>query len=252
MARKPRSNQVKNRKDVLFDNIRPFKPLTENQSTASDGFLAGRHLCITGYAGTGKTYIAIYHAILDYIAGNIDHISIYRTAVQTVDIGFLPGTEAEKMAPFEAPYIQIVNKILGRADGYQILKTKGILSFDSTSFLRGITLDRCCVVVDEAQNLDKHEVNTIMTRLGKDTRVVLCGDIRQSDIDFHDSGLGFLKKVLTRIGGSYFTLVDMTHEDIVRSGIVKAWIIAAEGVDREQKEEKERRRGNTGGPAGTQ
>lgn len=235
MARKPRNAQVKHRRDTLFDNIQPFKPLTDNQKTASDGFMAGRHLCLTGYAGTGKTYIALHHAILDYLSGNIDHISIYRSAVQTTDIGFLPGTEAEKMAPFEVPYIQIINKILGRADAYQILKTKGILSFESTSFLRGITLDKCCVVVDEAQNLDKHEINTIMTRLGKETRVLLCGDIRQSDVDFNESGLGFLRTVLKRIGGSHFTMVDMTKDDIVRSGIVKAWILAAEEVENEQK-----------------
>lgn len=238
MARKPRNTQVKNRRDTLFDNIQPFKPLTNNQARAAEGFQSGKNLCLTGYAGTGKTYIALHNALTEYLAGTIDHISIYRTAVQTVDIGFLPGTEAEKMAPFEAPYIQIVNKILGRADAYQILKTKGILSFDSTSFLRGITLDKCCVVVDEAQNLDKHEVNTIMTRLGKGTRVILCGDIRQSDVDFQDSGLGFLRMVLKRLGSSYFTLVDMGKEDIVRSGLVKAWIIAAEEYESEQKERK--------------
>lgn len=235
MARKPRSAQVKVRRDTLFDNFSEFKPFTTNQQNASDGFKSGKNLCLTGYAGTGKTYIALHHAINDYISGKIDHISIYRSAVQTVDIGFLPGTEAEKMGPFETPYIQIVNKILGRADAYQILKTKGIISFDSTSFLRGITLDRCCVVVDEAQNLDRHEVGTIMTRLGKDTRVILCGDIRQSDVDFQDSGLGFLRAVLRRMGETYFSMVDMQKEDIVRSGLVKAWIIAAEEYEREQK-----------------
>lgn len=219
--------------DVLFDNLKPFKALTPNQETAYEGYKAGRNLCLTGYAGTGKTYIALSLALEDIVDEAKYKIAIYRSAVQSRDIGFLPGTEEEKMAAYEKPYSQIVNKLMGRDDAYGLLKTKRVISFESTSFLRGITLDNTVVLLDEAQNLDDGEINTILTRLGKNSRVIICGDIRQTDIRGSRSGLTLLNKVLTKIPDE-FTMVDMEECDIVRSGFVKKWIIALEEVKSQQ------------------
>lgn len=224
-----KKSQRKKRGDSLFDNLKEFKPLTENQDVVNQAWLQGKNLCITGYAGTGKTYLALYHAIKSYIDGDSDRIYIFRSAVQSRDIGFLPGTEAEKMEAYEKPYIAIVNQLLGRDDAYGILKKNHVIDFQSTSFLRGITLDNACVIVDEAQNLDDGEINTIMTRLGKKTRIFVCGDIRQSDIAFHKSGICFMQKVLTKMP-KWFTIVEMEQCDIVRSGLVKDWIIASEAM----------------------
>lgn len=237
MNKKPRDTkhartQRKNRGDSLFDNFKDFRPLTENQDVVNQAWKDGKNLCITGYAGTGKTYLALYHALKSYIDGDCEKIFIFRSAVQSRDIGFLPGTEAEKMEAYEKPYIAIVNQILGRDDAYGILKNKRIIDFQSTSFLRGITLDYSCVIIDEAQNLDDGEINTIMTRLGKKTRIFVCGDIRQSDIAFHKSGLCFMQRVLTKMK-NWFTIVEMEQCDIVRSGLVKDWIIASEKLKEE-------------------
>lgn len=234
MQKKNSRRKVRNGKcgDVLFDNVKPFKALTPNQETAYEGYKAGRNLCITGYAGTGKTFIGLSLAIEELMDGTKDKVAIYRSAVQSRDIGFLPGTEEEKMAAFEKPYSQIVNKILGRDDAYGLMKTKRVVSFESTSFLRGITLDNTVVILDEAQNLDDGEINTIMTRLGKNSRIIVCGDIRQSDIHGARSGLLLMNKVLTNIPDE-FTMVDMEECDIVRSGFVKKWIIALEAIKNE-------------------
>lgn len=225
------------KKDILFDNLRQFKALTENQKLAYDGYKQGTNLCITGYAGTGKTYIALSLALEELESLEKYRIAIYRSSVASRDIGFLPGTEAEKMEVYEKPYTCIINQLLGRDDAYGILKTKRQVTFESTSFLRGITLDNTIVIVDEAQNMDDGEINTLMTRLGKNSKVIICGDIRQNDLAFNKSGLGFLKKVLTKMP-NYFTMVDMQQDDIVRSGFVKQWIIAVEEMRKHDEQHK--------------
>lgn len=221
--------------DGVFENFKKFSPLTQNQDFAYQGYTSGKNLCITGYAGTGKTYIGLHCALEELMNGTKNKIVIYRSAVASRDIGFLPGTEEEKMAVYEKPYVQIVNKLMGRDDAYGLLKFKRVIAFESTSFLRGITLDDAVVVLDEAQNLDDGEINTIMTRLGKNTKIIICGDIRQSDIKHNlRSGLYLLNKVLTKIPDE-FRMIEMEEEDIVRSGLVKKWIIALEKIKQENK-----------------
>jgi phosphate starvation-inducible PhoH-like protein len=220
-------------RDTVFGNLKDFAPLTENQAIARNDFEDGKNLLLTGYAGTGKTYIALHLGLQAIHSGDQKHIGIYRSAVASRDIGFLPGTEEEKMAVYEPPYRAIVNQILGRSDAYDILKTKGLIKFESTSFLRGKTFDNTYIVIDEAQNLDDGEINTVMTRIGKNTRVAICGDIRQTDLAYHKSGIAFLQKALKRMP-KYFSIVEMEADDIVRSGIVKDWILAVEAIKEDE------------------
>lgn len=227
--RKKSTQQKRSNKfgDTVFDYFKEFRPLTENQDIIHQSWKKGKNIGALGYAGSGKTYIAVYEALDLLRNGDVERINIYRSAVQSRDIGFLPGTEEEKMQAFEKPYIALVNQILCRDDAYEILKKKNAINFESTSFLRGITLNDTAIIVDEAQNLDDGEINTIMTRIGKHTRIFICGDIRQTDLNYNQSGLAFMQKVLTNMP-EWFTIVEMEADDIVRSGLVKDWIINVE------------------------
>ena len=210
----------------MFNGLKPIEPLTDNQGVMMDAYRDGQHVLCTGSAGTGKTFVALAMALASLAAGQIKRIIVIRSAVSTRDIGFLPGDEHEKMGAYEGPYETMVNEMFGRGDAYKILKTKDIIRFESTSFLRGSTWNDTTVVADEIQNFDTHEVNTVMTRVGKNTRIIGVGDLVQSDL-IKGSGFDLLLNVATHMP-SQFAIITMTHDDIVRSSFVKAWIIAVE------------------------
>jgi len=217
----------------LFANLLEFSPLTENQAIARNEYEDGKNLLIMGYAGTGKTYIACSLALQDLANHFVHKIHIYRSSVPTREIGYLPGTEAQKMEVYEKPYIKMINDIMGRGDAYQILKTKDKLIFESTSFLRGISLDNTIVIVDETQNMTAHEINTLITRVGENTKIIFCGDFRQSDLDYRKSGISFLTKVLHKMS-NHFSIIEMEAEDIVRSDLVRDWILAVESIKEDE------------------
>lgn len=231
-ATKERKKNIK-AGDGIFNHTKHFTPLTENQGWAKIQYDKGFHLCMLGYAGTGKTYMALAFAIDELKANTKRKIHIFRSAVASRDIGFLPGTIQEKMSVYETPYVGIVNEIVGRGDAYQMMKQKDVLQFESTSFLRGITIDDAVVIVDEAQNLSQHEIDTLMTRLGENTTVIFCGDIQQTDLMLHESGLRHLINVLKYMDDD-FEVINFDIEDIVRSGICRRWIIARERLKKAQ------------------
>jgi len=158
--------------------LHEIEPLTRNQVAA---FESDRHLVLHGVAGTGKTFISLYLAFDDMIKGLYDRTIIIRSAVPTRDIGFLPGTEKEKSAVYEEPYKDICIELFDRGDAYEILKNKNLVQFMTTSFIRGITLRDSVVIVDECQNMSFHELDSIITRIGEGSRIIYCGDFRQSD-----------------------------------------------------------------------
>jgi phosphate starvation-inducible protein PhoH len=217
----------------LVSNFKSFKPLTENQRIAYDEFNKGKNLFLYGFPGTGKTYIACSFALESLESREVKQIRIIRSSVSGRDIGFLPGTEAEKMAVYEKPYEAIFNSIIGRGDAYGIMKKKNTIVFESSSFQRGMTYDDTFLLVDEFQNMSFEELNTIITRVGENTRVMFCGDIRQCDLGRQESGFGTIKKVLTKLP-KYFTMVEMGQEDIVRSDLVREYIIAVERMKDEK------------------
>jgi phosphate starvation-inducible protein PhoH len=204
-------------------------PLTDNQEAAFHANGSAKNLVLYGVAGTGKTFLASYFALSDLVAGHAKRIIIVRSAVTTRDQGFLPGTLQEKMAMYEAPYREVFAELCGgRRDVYDVLKKKDYLEFMSTSFIRGVTFDDAIIIVDEIQNLTDHEVNSVLTRVGKNTRVILCGDTRQNDLKMtgkknQETGMPGLLSVARAMNS--FALVEFGVKDIVRSGFVKEYII---------------------------
>jgi phosphate starvation-inducible protein PhoH len=159
--------------------------------------------------------------------GVYDKLILIRSAVPTRDIGFLPGNEKEKSAVYEAPYKDIAIELFQRGDAYEILKTKGLVHFMTTSFIRGVTLRDAVILVDECQNMSFHELDSIITRVGENCRVVFCGDFRQSDLK--TNGLNDFFRVLRSM--EQFDFIDFEIKDIVRSDFVKSYITAKTELD---------------------
>ena len=200
-------------------SLAEIEPLTKNQLIA---FESDKNLILHGIAGTGKTFISCYLAFDDMVKGVYNKLVIIRSAVPTRDIGFLPGTEKEKASVYEEPYKEIALELFQRGDAYEILKTKGLVHFMTTSFVRGITLKETVIIIDECQNMTFHELDSIITRVGTNCRVIFCGDFRQSDLK--TNGLESFMEILKNMGS--FDFIDFEIKDIVRSEFVKDYIIA--------------------------
>jgi len=199
--------------------LHEIEPLTRNQVKA---FESKKNLILHGLAGTGKTFISSYLAYDDMSKGVYDKLVIIRSAVPTRDMGFLPGTEKEKASVYEEPYKDIANELFQRGDAYGIMKQKNLVEFMTTSFIRGITLRDAVIIIDECQNMSFHELDSIITRMGENCRVIFCGDFRQADLK--QNGMKDFMKILKRM--DLFDFIDFQVEDIVRSDFVKSYIIA--------------------------
>ena len=213
-------------------SMRKINPLTPSQADLFESYHEGYNLAAIGTAGTGKTMCATYLALQDVLQkGEYEKVVIIRSAVQTREQGFMPGSKAEKEAVFEGPYTDIVNDLFSRGDAYQILKSKGMLQFMSSSFVRGLTFDNSIIIVDECQSMTYHELDTIITRVGESSKIIFCGDTKQDDLQQSRnradvSGLYDFIRVLQNIPS--FDVVNFTIDDIVRSGLVKEYIMAKE------------------------
>ena len=204
--------------------LREIEPLTRNQLKA---FETTNHLVLHGLAGTGKTFISSYLAFDDMAKGDFQKLVIIRSAVPTRDIGFLPGTEKEKSSVYEEPYKAVTIDLFQRGDAYDVLKQKNIVEFMTTSFIRGITLRDAVILIDECQNMSFHELDSIITRIGENCRVIFCGDFRQADL--RSNGLKDFFRVLERM--HTFTFIEFEVEDIVRSDFVKQYIISKSSLN---------------------
>lgn len=202
-----------------------FEPMGELQYEAYAHWLVGKNLLLHGYAGTGKTYIALAMAIKDVLENRFKKVVVVRSAVPTRDVGFLPGTLKQKLEVYEMPYKQITNTLLNRGDGYDILSKKFMYEFVPTSYIRGTTLDNCVVIVDEINNMTFHELDSVITRLGNNTQLILCGDHRQSDLQNHRemTGIKQFMNIVERLDS--FERIEFGIKDIVRSKLVKDYII---------------------------
>ena len=222
--RKPvqQSSLVKNNLELIT-----VKPLTDNQQHFFDACTQFNHHLLLGSAGVGKSFLAIYKALEAINNGTANKLTIFRSAVATRDQGFLPGTAEDKMSVFSTPYATIVNKLLHRDDAWGMLTKLGIINFESTSYQRGNTLDNQIVILDEVQNCTAHEADTIITRSGKNTNLIICGDLAQQDLTkLSDKGVFKVLNVLRSLPS--FSITEFTTDDIVRSGIVKEYLINKE------------------------
>ena len=228
------AKQMKRKKPINSDLMRTVEPLTPNQDALFKSYDSGQHLVAYGCAGTGKTFITLYKALRDVLDEKTPYEKIYivRSLVATREIGFLPGDHEDKSSLYQIPYKNMVKYMFempSEADFemlYGNLKTQGTISFWSTSFIRGTTFDKAIIIVDEFQNLNFHELDSIMTRVGENSKIMFCGDATQSDLtrDKERNGIVDFMRVL-RIMSSV-DIIEFGVEDIVRSGLVKEYIIA--------------------------
>jgi len=209
--------------------LRRITAQTSTQQVFFDCYDKFDVLSLHGYPGTGKTFLALYSALGELEDDErYEIVRIIRSGVSVRDIGFLPGSAKEKMSAFEAPYVAICSELYGRADAYEILKNKKQVEFSATSHMRGVTFRKSIVIIDECQNMSYQELNTILTRIGEDCKVILCGDIYQDDLTSEryneSSGYKDVLQILDRVNTC--RMIDFKIHDIVRSGFVKDFIIA--------------------------
>ena len=186
-----------------------------------------------GSAGTGKTFISLYLALNDIfdLKKPFDKVVLVRSLIPTREIGFLPGDEEDKAALYQVPYQNMVQFMFEMPNEqsfnnlYDRLKGQGSLYFLSTSFLRGLTFDNAIIIVDECQNMNFHELDTIITRVGQDSKIVFCGDFDQTDLVKQNerNGLHDFMRILEEM--DEFNVTEFTLGDIVRSGFVRSYLI---------------------------
>jgi phosphate starvation-inducible PhoH-like protein/PhoH-like ATPase len=208
-----------------------IKPKTANQSLAFQSYADGYHLVMAGSAGVGKSFLAMYLALKDVLDQSTPYekVVIVRSTVPTRNQGFLPGSAAEKQAIYELPYKAIAKELINHpsiGDVYEKLKSQKSLEFISTSFVRGITIDNAIIVVDEFSNLNFHENDSLITRVGNNCKIIFCGDTKQSDL--HGDRLEHVKFLEILEEMKMFKIIRFGVGDIVRSGIVKSYLITKE------------------------
>ena len=198
------------------------------QRYAMQEYMCGQHLSLFGCAGTGKTFLALYLALRDVLDkdSEVEQIIIVRSAVPVRDIGFLPGTEEEKTEVYEQPYRAICDELFPFKRSYNSLKRLGKIRFITTSYIRGLTFNNAVIVVDECQSLTAHELDSIVTRIGMDSKLIICGDGDQTDLVKSRDRSGFHQfvKILESINS--FSIIGFTEREIVRSGFVRDYIVA--------------------------
>jgi len=221
---------MNNSAKVKEEDLLQIDPITKNQTKAFDSWDDGDNLVLVGSAGTGKTFIAMYLALEEVLDKKTpyDRVVILRSVVPVRDMGFLPGTVAEKVEQYETPYKSICDELFTQQTSYNKLKNNNVLEFDTTSFLRGRTINNAIIIVDEMQNLNFHELDSVMTRIGERSKIIFCGDYLQSDF-LHDNERDGVMKFLRIVDQlNYFTTIYFGWDDIVRSGVVRDYIMTKE------------------------
>tara|TARA_R110000868_G_scaffold174340_1_gene410978 strand:- start:1092 stop:1847 length:756 start_codon:yes stop_codon:yes gene_type:complete len=220
--------------DASF-KLRSIVPLTDTQKKIFTEFDQAKNLVLMGTAGTGKTFCSMYLALKSIVDNKNNtgpnKIIIIRSVVSSRDVGFLPGTLKEKLSVYEAPYKAIFSELLGRGDAWEIMKANGVVDFVSTSYLRGTSINDSFIIMDEFQNCNLSELDTIMTRVGKNSRMIFCGDLEQTDLlksRFDVTGLPKFVSIIEQMQS--FNIEEFGVDDIVRSGIVREYILAKKSL----------------------
>lgn len=222
---------------IRLEDLIEFEPLTDHQKEVFDAFEKDYSLVLAGSAGTGKTFMAMALALEDVLDKNTGYekVIIVRSIVPTRDIGFLPGNEEEKKDAYTGPYRSICTELFEDPQAWEKLIASGHIQFLSTSFIRGTTLDNAIVIVDEMQNLNFHELDSVITRIGHNCRFIMCGDYYQSDFDREKDKTGILQFLEIVEQLKKFKIVEFGWEDIVRSDFVRDYIMTKEMLERHGK-----------------
>ena len=228
------AKQMRRKKPINLDHLKTIEPLTPNQERVFTSYAEGKNLILHGAAGTGKTFISLYLAMKDVMEPSSPYEKVYmvRSLVPTREIGFLPGDHEDKSNLYQIPYKNMVKYMFEMPDDaafemlYDNLRSQETVSFWSTSFIRGVTMDNCVIIVDEFSNLNFHELDSIITRVGENCKIILSGDYSQSDLvksNEKNGVLDFMRIIQTM---QSFDVVEFGIEDIVRSGLVREYLIS--------------------------
>ena len=228
------TKQLKRKKPINTDIMVDIKPLTKNQEKFFESYSEGKNIFAYGAAGTGKTFVALYLALRDVLDQLTPYEKVYvvRSLVSTREIGFLPGDHEDKSFLYQIPYKNMVKYMFEMPSDqdfemlYGALKTQETIGFWSTSFIRGTTMDNCIILVDEMQNLNFHELYSIITRVGENTKIIFCGDAAQTDLVKTNERNGILdfKKIILSMADD-FESIEFDIDDIVRSGLVRNYLL---------------------------
>jgi predicted ribonuclease YlaK len=228
------ARKMKRRKPIDSEHMVDIQPLTPAQEKVFEEYSKEKNLFLYGAAGTGKTFISLYLALKDILNDKTPYEKVYmvRSLVSTREIGFLPGDHEDKSSLYQIPYKNMVKYMFEMPDDasfealYGNLKGQGTVSFWSTSFIRGTTLDDCIIIVDESQNLNFHELDSIITRVGQNSKIIFCGDVQQTDLLKTNERNGILNFMSILQTMEEFSMVEFGIEDIVRSGLIRSYLIS--------------------------
>ena len=220
-------------KDITYNQLSTIKPVTDNQKLVFESWKKGMNQFLFGCAGTGKTFISLYLALQEVLKNETpyDKVIVVRSLIPTREIGFLPGDEEDKAALYQVPYSNMMQFMFEQPNEqafsmlYDRLKAQGSFYFLSTSFLRGLTFDNSIIIVDECQNLNFHELDTIITRVGQDSKIFFCGDFGQSDLTRLNERNGLMDFLQILQEMQEFNCTEFDIGDIVRSGFVRSYLI---------------------------
>ncbi len=229
------AKKMKRKKPIDKGYMSEINPLTDNQEAVFKAYKEGKNVLLHGAAGTGKTFITLYLALQEVldVSTPYDKIVIVRSLVPTREIGFLPGDHEDKSYLYQIPYKNMVRYMFSMPDDnsfemlYDNLRAQDTIDFWSTSFIRGVTLDSTIVIVDEFSNLNFHELDSMITRIGEDSKIMFCGDVNQTDLtrEKETSGISDFIKIVENMK-DVFTCVEFGIDDIVRSGLVRSYLIS--------------------------
>jgi phosphate starvation-inducible protein PhoH len=227
----PKSNTLR----IKLSDLKSFSPLTNNQKKFFDAYKRGDYFIgLFGSPGVGKTFLTLYKALEEVLDPGIsfNKVVVVRSAVQVRDQGFVPGDLDEKMKIYEQPYREICQTLFDKPDAWDRLKEQGKSRFISTTAIRGISIDDAIIIVDESQSMTWHELSSVITRTGHRSKIIFVGDLKQNDLLKNKNDVSGLKEFL-RVAETMkeFTMIEFTSEDIVRSSLVKSWIVACEKLE---------------------
>jgi len=220
-------------KEITYNQLNQIKPVTDSQKLVFDTWKQGQNQFLFGCAGTGKTFVSLYLALSEVLRNETpyDKVIMVRSLIPTREIGFLPGDEEDKAALYQVPYSNMMQFMFEQPNEqafetlYNRIKAQGSYYFLSTSFLRGLTFDNSIIIVDECQNLNFHELDTIITRVGQDSKIIFCGDFSQSDLTRTNERNGLMDFLQILQEMEEFNCIEFNIGDIVRSGFVRNYLI---------------------------